>query len=297
MMMYKEGYQNMLRTKTLLKTSVVTIFIVFGIIILGSLVFIQNNFLKGSISTGFSVVTGVGGIFVYFIAYPEKLQQWKAIIFGTVRKYDEKLDKSYVENDIEAVVNSLNEYNFGYELESGVDVVWEKSADRQSILEDGEVIICLDTGDNQSANLARATLQYAKTGIIPGARRHIPDPVNKGLNYCVTLNMLSRNEKDDAIRVLYEDIILPVIENSDGEVDESPVKTAYERSESLRKGGFLGPVLLNEFEKLTEHGMPSDDIRSETEEFLEFLETIAERGDDDTFPFTLKEIILTYALA
>jgi len=253
--------------------------IAIGFLIAAFIVYFLGGTFGGIIAGGAGVTAIIFGVSIYLLGNPVVIDRWLSGLYKAGRKLDTSLDRGYVRKDIEAVVNSYDASDLGYELQHGIQLDWKREVDRSTIIDDGEVIVCLEDGDHQVQNLAIATYEYVENGVIPHSKRRI--------DICISLDILRNSGKKEAIRQLYEEQILPTLEEGTESIDENPIKRSYDQVEETRRGGLLGPVLLTEFEKLTEHGMPNDSIRAETEEFVDFLETISasERGEEVDLTF------------
>lgn len=242
-----------------------------------------SGLIAGVLIGTFGVSGLAASLLMAYLTRPGIVQKRLAYIYKFISKIYTKADKSFVAADIEGVINTYTEDEIGFDSSYGVSVNWADNTDKSTILENGDVIICLDKGEHQSENLARASVEYAKKGVVPESRHYLDEPVNKGINYCVSHNILDRTGEEDALRILWNDIILPELENSKGEIDEEKELTEnYYKVDDTRRGGIFGPVLLSEYEKLSSYGRPDDQIRRDTEQFLNFLHEIAtkNRGED-----------------
>jgi hypothetical protein len=70
-----------------------------------------------------------------------------------------------IENTIVVASKKVNEEGLAL-LPHGVKIKWVEPMKREAFLEEGKVIVCLESSDNEARNLARTTLLYVDDEII-----------------------------------------------------------------------------------------------------------------------------------
>lgn len=210
---------------------------------------------------------------IFFATNRHVIDGMGARVSWYLRKYDPVFDKWYVKKDIESIINSYDKSDLGYEIGNRFVIRWQNSKTVADI--DGPVLI-LDAGDNQTENIAKATIDYTKNGVLKESRQYLPAHISKAIDFEIAIDVLRNSKRNNAARELYNNWLLPELEDKYGVIpSDHPVKRAVQKLELLRRGGFLGPVLLTEYERLPEYGVPDGRIRQETENFMEFVVDLA----------------------
>lgn len=184
-------------------------------------------------------------------------------------------DRWFVKKDIESIINSYSQSDLGYDIGNRYVIRWESSTNKEDL--DAPVLF-LDRGEDQTRNIAKATLDYTKNGVLNDSRPYLPEHINEAINFQLAIDILNTRNKKDAANELYQNWLLSELEDNTGQVpDDHPVKRAVQKLELLKRGGFLGPVLFREYERLPAYGVPDSRIKQEADDFLEFLVSLAKK--------------------
>jgi hypothetical protein len=143
-----------------------------------------------------NILAVIGTLFIalssFYIFLPNKYAQLKTNILSEFRWISNKIDKRYIKQDIQTSVNNYNKDNLGFDVPFGINITWE---DGDPHLNDGDVVLRLNKGDNQPHNVAIATLQYTEKAVLPESRSCIDEDINEGINYTLSLDILNQSNK------------------------------------------------------------------------------------------------------
>jgi hypothetical protein len=235
-----------------------------------------GTFLGGALSIGIPIYA--------WLKFPGYVDNAQSVLFGWVKGWSRFTDRRYVKKNIESLINSYGEEDIGYDMDSRFRIEWETNTDVDSFIQDDEVVLCLSDSENQPKNVAKATIEYVRKSVIPESRKYLPPEISKSIDYCISLNILQADSKD-ARRSLYDSVIMPELEDDDGRVSEdNPTREKFEKVESTRKGGLLGPILIEEYSTLRGYGIPDEVIREECSDYLDFLVEIATKNKGEDVP-------------
>lgn len=146
------------------------------------------------------------GLISWYLYFPEKYDTATTILYRYLGRIRNKYKKKSVEKDIEKTINWYDGEKTGVELSYGIDIQWQEG-DPNSYIQDGDVVICLDDGEDQPRNIALAALEYAESAVLPDAKPCIEDNINRAINYSISLEILNGNNRLDAARILKDEII------------------------------------------------------------------------------------------
>jgi len=239
-----------------------------------------GTFVGGALSIGIPIYV--------WLRFPGFVDSAQSVFWGWVKGWNRFTDRRYVKKNIESLINSYGKEDIGYDMDSRFRIEWETNTDVDSFIQDDEVVLCLSDSENQPKNVAKSTIEYVRKSVIPESRKYLPPRISKAIDYSISLNILQAEDSTDARRSLYDSVIMPELEDDDGRVSEdNPTREKFEKVESTRKGGLLGPILIEEYSTLRGYGIPDEVIREECSEYLDFLVEIAtkDKGEDVPLDF------------
>lgn len=236
-----------------------------------------GTFLGGALSIGVPIYI--------WLKFPGFVDSTQSVLWGWVKGWSRFTDRRYVKKNIESLINSYSEEDIGYDMDSRFRIEWKTNTDVDSFIQDDEVVLCLSDSENQPKNVAKATIEYVRKSVIPESRKYLSPEISKAIDYSISLSILQTEDSTDARRSLYDSVIMPELENDEGRVSEDNLtREKFEKVESTRKGGLLGPILIEEYATLRGYGIPDEVIREECSDYLDFLVEIATKDQGEDVP-------------
>jgi len=245
----------------------------------------QNDLLFEILKLLFAQGWGYTGIavmlLIYFLMHPEKLSIWGANVSATLSFLGMRWERRAVSGKIEGYLN-LSARELNSELpEMAVEKVKVKwiRGDETVVLDEGECILKLEYHHNESRNLAMAALTYASGAVAPHTRLYLKPPMSKALDFVLAKKMLRKSSRDQAVDYLVNDVL--------DLASKDPMIQYVVYLEDVDQAGFLTRILLREYVRVTSSLYPRQATATqlrETEEFLEFLRSIAIRKREEEVP-------------
>jgi hypothetical protein len=229
--------------------------------------------LTGSISTG-------GLLFLLVLLNPEKVQIWASMIWKLLDKCRfvfRSAHKQYVKYDIQGRINNFIvkiSTDAPYLLSNKVKLEWVNSNEinRNSFLQNDEVIIHLRREDPEDQNFIHGAYLFVSTSLLYKSKRYISQGQRQAIDLFVTTKIIEK-EKPAILEYYLEEYLHKALDKK-----ESKLMETYDHYTKIDIGGLFYPVLLQELEFLGEKvfGKRKDEsIFSEINEFIGYLENVA----------------------
>jgi len=210
---------------------------------------------------------------------PEKVEKWSSMIARLFSNLSSRAERRSVSGDIQADINSFAKA-IGESIDSsilpyGIKINWENAADvsYESFVKNNLVVVRLRHHSNQARNFMLATLAYVQRGLLPDTRHHLAEDVSEALDLAMVEKVLLERKRLDSLPFLTKEII--------GTRDPtSSVVRMHRILRNLDAKGMFNHILLREFADLGKRmsgAVPTDDIRSETRDFVNFCEKLTEK--------------------
>lgn len=230
-----------------------------------------------NIQFGLPVAFISGVYFLYLILKIDEILGLSTVAYSAASGISRTADKATISADIERM---LEAYEVGYPIPQEVDVVWEESAEENLLWQDNQELICLDDSDHIHKNACKSAFRFSRRHIVQPVRSFLAPPVNTGLDTFVSEDIIRSAatettyiDPDAARGLLFEELAAKLDVDSWDAID-----AVHGELNDVRDAGFFGPVLLREYAKLSEAGVPSSDVKTETRDFLMFLDEISSRS-------------------
>ena len=167
-------------------------------------------------------------------------------------------------------------------------IEWVKEIDKEAILkEEGMVLVKLGHHhDDLQRALALAMLMFCGESLIQMSRPYLSNVLVRSLDLVTTKKMLNESKEKGSVDYLINNVIKPEIEN------DSNLKEKCQNMEVLDDRGLFSRVLLRELQELGRELYPKTPLGSETkesDEFVDFLMQIANKGQDEYVELFFKE--------
>jgi hypothetical protein len=220
------------------------------------------------------------GILVFLLAYmlknPEKAEGIAALLSRMFASRSLRFDKAYVALDIQS---KLNDFSKTVNSET-VDIMpypakieWVKTMNRQTLIENNEIVIKLNGHNEQKKNLVYATVAYVTSGLLPYSRQYIDESIMKSCDLVVTAKLL-RKEKRGVLEFFFDEFLSPIMK------DQPEVKKYTGLMVRLDNHGLLTRILLRELWDVGRRlypRAPTRSIKQETVDLVEMLGRLVEK--------------------
>lgn len=202
-------------------------------------------------------------------------------IFKWARK--EVISRSF-EQDISKVSSGINKEIGRDILPDNPKIKWVKNQTRESFLKNGKVVVKLDYHDDRNRSFALATASYVNKGLLPFARKYIPNDLIDSFGLLVTRRIITDKNKE-ALDFFTTEILKDVF------VEQPQVKEMYDELSEIDNNAMFMQILLPELwrmgEALFPHNVNLTNVGVEIEKLITFLHTIATKGYDEDAPLSL----------
>ena len=214
-------------------------------------------------------------------------------VFRRVNFYFEKnAVAKRIENTIGVASKKVNGEGLAL-LPHGVKIKWVEPMKREAFLEEGKVIVCLESSDNEARNLARTTILYVDDEIIRDSQRFIDPQVFRSLCFSISRKLLMLDKKLEALKCLNEEFVEPEAKA------EPRIRNYVVSMAKMDEQGYLTRILLREFSQLDIKLSPAAtnlNALSETVTFTHFLGTFVQREREEDVNLSHNRRILKVSL-
>lgn len=236
------------------------------------------------IITTLAVAWGIVRYYDKFELIQGRLARWFAWFSKRAERATVALD---LQSRCETLAKTINSEVPGA-LAYGLKVEWARETSPEAFVQEGHVVLRLDHHRNQARNVMVAVMTYLPKALIPQARSYTHPVPLKGLDLTVARKVIAPYGTE-ALTYFIHEALEPAFTES------NEVRASCADLEALDDRGLLFRVLVRE---LLQVGTalfpraPSDEVRNETKEFVDFLSTIAkrERGQDVPLKFQGRHI-------
>jgi hypothetical protein len=191
--------------------------------------------------------------------------------------FEKKAVEKRIENTIDSASKKVN--NEGViVLPHSVDIKWVEPMKRDAFLEEGKVVVCLESSYNEARNLARATMLYVADDLIRESQRFINPLVTKSICFAIGRKLLMLDKRLDALKCLNEEFIEPEAKK------ERKIREYVVAMEKMDEQGYLTRILLREFAQLDiklSPALSNSDALGETDSFTRYLGTFVLREREE----------------
>lgn len=230
--------------------------------------------------------SGTAVFFIFIILMnPEKVEKWGAItgycinklggFFKFAHKRAVKLD---LQGNINDYVKKLMKDIPTLEAEKVKIEYLENNQDRNSFIENNQVIVRLRRDDPDDLNFVHGAFLFVSTSLLFRIKRYISQSQRDALDLYVTTKLIEK-EKPQRVDYFLEEYLHPKLKHV-----ESDRKMYYDKLAIIDNSGFFYPVLLEELHNLGGKvfgGCPSDKIITEVRSLITFLEKVSLRNVGD----------------
>ena len=243
-----------------------------------------QNFIINNLIEIFGSTAVVFALIIYFIIrFHGDLIRFGSKILAALSFFGIWFKKGSIKYDIEGIINSFSSAfnrqakelmvpNFQLEFVKPKDV-------DAFVSEDGsKLILRMDFSRNNHKNVANATYNYVKSGLLSNSKRYIDNKISKSIDLNVARTILLRSRNKDALAYFDNSYLIP-------EQDDSrKFEELYNQIEEINKSGLLTRILLREYKDFGDKlyvSPPKEEHYKESNEFLRFVYEISIREKSD----------------
>jgi hypothetical protein len=237
---------------------------------------------------------------VLLLLIPEKIEQWRALIWKWIGMLVPPLfslaRRRYIQHDFQGRINEYTKAvarDAPYLATQQVELKWVGSeVSRESFFKDDKVILCLRRDDPEDLNFVHASYQFVSASLLLKAKRYISPSHRESVDLFVTTKILER-EKPQVRDIFLRDLLHPRATASD------KIRGYLDAFEKLQRTGLFYQVLLQELGFLGEKvfGRRGDDkVIIEVNSLIEVLEEFSERKHSEELKSRLEGTYCSFAL-
>jgi hypothetical protein len=234
----------------------------------------------------FAITTATLGIYpgLITVAWPilllaitnyDRLMLLSSSFFAIFRKAIFWAERNTISTSLQGTINicagAINEETPGL-LPHRMKVNWVQPMNRDAFLKNDQVIVCLEGSENQSRNLARATILYVADDLLRESRRFVYPSLMKSTDFVVSRKILASAGNIAALNCLNEEFIQPAVQ---GNAELEAMIASLQRADSA---GLLTRVMLRTFRDLSALVPPSAANPTAENETMNFFEIIERLG-------------------
>lgn len=238
------------------------------------------------------------GLFLYFLTNPDKFEHWAAIFYRVLyslssnyprirQKVDRYAVASSIQDSINGVCAKVNRESFPDVLPHALKIEWVQSANPDSFIKKGQVTVRLRYYVNQDRNIVDSTLLYLKVGLLPRSKNYLDKVLRKSCEFKVASQVFLARRDTGAYDYFFEKELAPAIKN------EPDIKRDLQVLEDMDSVGFFTRVFLTEVKQTGEKllgAIPTPAIQQELRSFASFLQTIANKGENEDVPLAFNGV-------
>lgn len=222
-----------------------------------------------------------GGVILYLLFNPEKIEKWSALSWQLLSQFDtvfKSAHKRYLKHDLQGRINEFVKViakDAPFLAGTRVNVEWvQDDVTRKSFLEGDVVILRLRRSDSEEKNFVHGAYMAVSTSLLFKCKRYISPSQRESLDLYVTMKLLER-EKAVVVDKFLEDFLHPKTADPKSKVNQYMNSFA-----KIDAGKLFYQILLQELEFLGGKvfgGRQSAVIIGECNSLIEFLEEVAIR--------------------
>lgn len=229
----------------------------------------MNNFLSIQNLIIFILISFIS----YIFTHPEKIVEINAFIAVIFAPYLKRAEKPAVKLTVESSINKMAK-DLNKQLEGllpyGVEIQWVRNTNRESFINDNNVVIRMEYHTNNIRNIVHATLKYLETGLLNNLKKSVDKNVSLTIDYITAKKALRDNKYYDSVQYLIDDIINPI------ENENESMKELLTLTNNLYDYGFFTRIFLNELKTLDAKIYVEKMTKNITNEIINFMNKLNE---------------------
>lgn len=244
-----------------------------------------------------SAIVFLGGLVVYFIKNPEKVDKWSYLFTKYIAFWDDKRERKIISSNLDYKVSNVAK-RINKEAEGiipfGLRIKWRSPEEVTSYVQKNEVVVVLKKNENADINIIEACLAFVPKALLPKARNVVDDKLIRSIDHFVTRKILSDGQYDSAYNYYVRNVLTKLTSK------DVQLKTYIEDISQIDEIGFFTRVLLEEFRRLGAqlYGTGEETrYKNETKKFLDFLREFHMRKPGDPTKLIFNEDKIKISIA
>ncbi len=194
------------------------------------------------------VLSGGGGLILYFVKNPDKLEKWVAILSKLGRYFSVKAEETYVKYSVQSKVNGFI-YNVAKVIPNlivqKVKVEWvsDRLSEREFI-ENNQVVVRMRKSRSENRNIVNATVAFVSHSLLIKAKRYIAKYQKEAIDMFTVTQILKREDP-----IALSEFIEAYLHEA---MDNQKVNALYAKFEDIDLFGLYFPVFITEMTFLGE---------------------------------------------
>ena len=230
-----------------------------------------------TISATLLVLTGGGGLIVYFIKNPVKFEEWIALLTRFGRYFSSRAEESYVKYKVQSRVNGFI-YNVAKIIPNlivqKVKVEWvSDKMSEQEFIQNNQVVVRMRRSRSENRNLVNATVAFVSQSLLIKAKRYIAKYQKEAIDMFTVTQILKREDP-----IALSEFIEAYLHEA---MDNQKVNALYAKFEDIDLFGLYFPVFITEMtflgEKLFGSHRNDQAIYEEVNQLVAFLYNYSHR--------------------
>lgn len=221
---------------------------------------------------GLAADAAISSVLLWTVLNYDRATQFASIIYKTFSKVSFWAEKRSISTYLQSTVNILSRIVNSESKDlvpHGLKIKWiDPHKSRDAFIRDENVVICMESSDNQDRNLARATMLYIAADLVHDSRRYVDEDVMKSADFAVARKMLLIDKRIDALRCLNHEFIEPEIEK------KPKIRSYLESMKKMDDQGMLTRILLREFSAFDARIIPQPSNKQAEIETVEFTQVV-----------------------
>jgi small subunit ribosomal protein S1 len=216
---------------------------------------------------------------ILFIVFYEKFEKPIARLYWLLSLLGKRWRRRAIQTEIQSNINSFSRSvnkEVPKTMPYGMKLKFVTDIDRAELLQGkGLILVRIKDRIHDDKNLVHSMLTFCPVGVLPDSRMFLDGCLSDGVDYTVTRKLLSSMRHQSALNYLHKEIVEPAIkENPD-------LDKVCRILDHLDEQGLFTKVLLRElrdFGAKVASRYPTDIHRSETRQFVNYMDAIANRA-------------------
>jgi hypothetical protein len=225
------------------------------------------------------VAVGLAVLF-WTVNYPDKAEKVAGWIAGLLARIYKKADRTAVALKVQGDINDARETLLDSApeglIERKIKIKWAKADEAESLLKDGEVLVCMEKANHHEQNVANALMAFLPKTMLPMARRYLDPGRMRAADLIVAKGLLDQDgSKLGALSVFIRDHLNPARQQG------KDLSKKIDELDQVDLQGNLARVLLPEYLRLGEDlhpGEPDAEVVREAEEFARWVHQLSARA-------------------
>lgn len=236
-----------------------------------------SGYVKAFFAGGISFTAVIFFVLFLWIKYPDNFkivlsQIWYILSFVFKRWAGKKYVKTHLEGTLGKRIKEINKEVNGLDADK-IKIIMVQTSTREAFIKDRTLVIRLQRKENHDENLVNVAVLYTEHCLYKKLELHLNEEQKQGFNLYTEKSFL-KNCGSSALQFFHKNYYLPIAK------DNKKIQKYFEKLERVDGKGLFYSVFVQEMIFLGNKAYfkkKPEEINKEVDEFVNFLETFAER--------------------